>query len=386
MAHFRGNDFLNGTPKNLRMEPRPRKGPKPLADLDIGSSTRPAGPPSPVQQDAPHAPPDLSNQPPTPRLLDRLRGEIRVRHYSIRTESAYVDWARRFILFHDKRHPQDMGAAEVEAFLTYLAVERNVAASTQNQAKSALLFLYGQVLRVGLPWLDEMTAARTQRKLPVVLTPSEVRALLLEMSGVAGLVAALLYGTGMRLMEGLRLRVKDVEFERRELIVRDGKGGKDRVTVLPENMMIPLRDHMAHRKSVHDADLRDVKRPGLGNVWLPDALAVKYPKASRAWGWQWVFASPTVSSDPRSGVVRRHHLYEQSVQKAVSIAARRAGINKPCTPHVLRHSFATHLLQSGYDIRTVQELLGHSDVSTTMIYTHVMNRGGRGVRSPLDQI
>jgi integron integrase len=333
----RGNDFLNGTPKNLRMEPHPRKAQNPPSDLRIGSSTRPAPPPPPVPQDAPHAPSDLSNQPPTPRLLDRLRTEIRVRHYSIRTESAYVDWARRFILFHHKRHPQDMGAAEVEAFLTWLAVERNVAASTQNQAKSALLFLFGQVLKLELPWLDEVTTARTQRKLPVVLTPSEVRALLLEMSGVAGLVAALLYGTGMRLMEGLRLRVKDVEFERRELIVRDGKGGKDRVTVLPENLMLPLRDHMAHRKGVHEADLRDVKRPGLGSVWLPSALALKYPNAPRAWGWQWVFASPTVSSDPRSGVLRRHHLYEQSVQKAVSIAAKRAGINKPCTPHVLRH-------------------------------------------------
>jgi integron integrase len=318
----------------------------------------------------------------SPRLLDRLRTEIRIRHYSISTESAYVDWTKRFIYFHNKRHPQDMGAAEVAAFLSYLATERNVSASTQNQARSALLFLYGAVLEVELPWLKEVVTAQRQRKLPVVLTPSEVRSLLLESSGVAGLVTSLLYGTGLRLMEGLRLRVKDVEFERRELIVRDGKGGKDRVTVLPENLMLPLRDQLAQAKKLHEADLRN-SVPG---VSLPDALAVKYPRAGVSWGWQWVFPSPTLSTDPRSGVIRRHHLYEQSVQRAVSGAAKRAGIVKPCTPHTLRHSFATHLLQSGHDIRTVQELLGHSDVSTTMIYTHVMNRGVRGVRSPLDSI
>lgn len=275
-----------------------------------------------------------------------------------------------------------MGAPEVSAFLTHLATERHVGASTQNQAKSALLFLYGKVLKQDLPWLDEVVTARTQRKLPVVLTPSEVRALLLEMSGISALVAALLYGTGMRLLEGLRLRVKDVEFERRELIVRDGKGGKDRVTVLPENLMLRLRDQLAQTKIQHDADLRQ----GFGAVWLPDALSIKYPNAARSWGWQWVFPSPVRSKDPRSGETRRHHLYEQSVQKAVAVAAKRAGIHKPCSPHVLRHSFATHMLQAGYDIRTVQELLGHSDVSTTMIYTHVMNKGGRGVLSPLDSL
>jgi integron integrase len=318
----------------------------------------------------------------SPRLLDRLRTEIRTRHYSISTESSYVDWAKRFIYFHNKRHPQDMGAVEVGAFLSYLATERNVSAATQNQAKSALLFLYGAVLGVELPWLKEVVSARAQRKLPVVLTQAEVRALLLESSGPAGLVTSLLYGTGLRLMEGLRLRVKDIEFERRELIVRDGKGGKDRVTVLPENLMLPLRDQLAQAKTLHDADLRN----GVAGVSLPDALAVKYPRAGLSWGWQWVFPSNTLSTDPRSGVVRRHHLYEQSVQRAVSGAAKRAGIVKPCTPHTLRHSFATHLLQLGYDIRTVQELLGHSDVSTTMIYTHVLNRGGRGVRSPLDSI
>lgn len=341
-------------------------GPAPLA---------PKNPPLLVEPGAPSPPKPI-------RLLDRLRNEIRCRHYSIRTEAVYVDWVRRFILFHDKRHPETMGAAEVGAFLTHLATVRQVSASTQNQAKSALLFFYKQVLNQSLPWLDEVVTARTQRKLPVVLTPTEVRSLLHAMSATSGLVSALLYGTGMRLMEGLRLRVKDVEFERRELIVRDGKGGKDRVTVLPENMVLPLREHLAHVKSLHDQDLRD----GLGAVWLPHALAVKYPRAARAWGWQWVFPSPGLSTDPRSGLTRRHHLREQSIQRAVGLAAQQARIGKPCSPHVLRHSFATHMLQAGYDIRTVQELLGHSDVKTTMIYTHVLNRGGRGVRSPLDQI
>jgi integron integrase len=324
----------------------------------------------------------VDDAPAPPRLLDRLRRTIRVRHYSIRTESAYVDWVRRFILFHDKRHPQDLGAAEVTAFLTHLAVDRQVAPSTQNQAKSALLFLYREVLGVQLPWLDEIVGAKSHRRLPVVLTPPEVRALLHELSGTMGLVASLLYGTGMRLHEALRLRVKDVDFDRRAVLVRDGKGGKDRITVLPENLILPLQQQLAQARALHGRDLAE----GFGRVWLPDALAVKYPGTPRAWGWQWVFPSTLRSTDPRTGDVRRHHLNEASVQKAVALAARRAGIVKPCSPHVLRHSFATHLLQSGYDIRTVQELLGHSDVSTTMIYTHVLNRGGRGVRSPLDQI
>jgi integron integrase len=317
-----------------------------------------------------------------PKLLDQVRARIRRRNFSIRTEQAYVDWARRFILFHGKRHPLEMGAAEVEAFLSHLAIERNVSASTQNQAKAALLFLYKEVLEVELPWLNEIVAAKVGRRLPVVLTPTEVRALLNELNGSMWLVASLLYGTGMRLLEGLRLRVKDIDFEPREILIREGKGNKDRVTVLPENLLLPLREQLARARKLHNDDLA----AGFGAVWLPDALAVKYRSAPKAWGWQFVFPSVGRSLDPRGGVERRHHLHEQSVQKAVALAARRAGIDKPCSPHVLRHSFATHMLQAGYDIRTVQELLGHKDVATTQIYTHVLNRGGCGVRSPFDAL
>jgi integron integrase len=303
-------------------------------------------------------------------LLVRVRDKIRLKHYSIRTEQAYTDWVRRFILFHEKRHPAEMGAAEVEQFLTHLAVKGQVAASTQNQAKSALLFLYR----------DDVAKAKDGKRLPVVLTAQESMRLLDEMEGTSGLIARLLYGTGMRIMEGVRLRVEDVEFTRRELIVREGKGNKDRVTVLPENLILPLKAHLEKVKALHERDLAE----GFGEAYLPNALAVKYPNAPRAWGWQFVFPSPVHSNDPRSGIERRHHVYETSVQRAVREAARLAGIHKPVTPHTLRHSFATHLLQSGYDIRTVQELLGHKDVQTTMIYTHVLNRGGRGVVSPLD--
>jgi integron integrase len=317
-----------------------------------------------------------------PKLLDQMRAVIHTMHYSIRTEDAYVDWARRYILFHDKRHPRSMGAAEVGAFLTHLATERNVSASTQNQAKSAILFLYKHVLHVELPWLDEVVSAKRGDRLPVVLTAREVRELLHNTEGTMWLVCSLLYGTGMRLLECLRLRVKDIEFERREIVVREGKGNKDRVTVLPENLIQPLRDQLARVKSLHDRDLA----AGFGDVYLPDALAVKYKSALRAWGWQWVFPSNVRSTDPRSGTERRHHIYPESVQRAVRDGAKRAEIAKPCSPHILRHSFATHLLQAGYDIRTVQELLGHSDVKTTMIYTHVLNKGGRGVLSPLDQL
>jgi integron integrase len=317
-----------------------------------------------------------------PKLLDQMRGVIRALHYSLRTETVYVDWVRRYIKFHELRHPRDMGAAEVTVFLTHLAVERQVSASTQNQAKSAILFLYQRVLKLELPWLDEVPQAKASTRLPVVLTPSEVRALMQGVSGTMGLVVSLLYGSGMRLLEGLRLRVKDVEFTRREIVVREGKGHKDRVTVLPENLVLPLQAHLERVKVLHEKDLA----AGWGDVYLPNALAVKYPNASRAWGWQWVFPSNVRSVDPRTEAARRHHIYPESVQRAVREAARLAQIDKPCTPHVLRHSFATHMLQAGYDIRTVQELLGHSDVKTTMIYTHVMNRGGRGVLSPLDAL
>jgi integron integrase len=319
---------------------------------------------------------------PQPRLLDRVRHKIRVKHYSRRTEKAYVDWVRRYVHFHGLRHPEGLGAQEVEAFLTHLAVEGNVAASTQNQAKSALLFLYKEVLGIELPWLDGVTSAKQSRRLPVVLTRAEVARLLDATSGVSGLVARLLYGAGLRLMEGVRLRVKDVDLSRGELLVRDGKGAKDRVTVLPASLKGPLAEQMEMARLQHQRDLRD----GFGSVYLPHALARKYPGAPREWMWQYVFPAAGLSVDPRSGERRRHHLDEQLVQRAVREALLDTGIPKPATPHALRHSFATHLLDSGYDIRTVQELLGHSDVRTTMVYTHVLNKGGRGVASPLDRL
>jgi integron integrase len=339
-----------------------------------------AFPPVPALDNAVGAQPAVP--PARPRLLDELRAQLRVRNYAYRTEQVYVDWVRRFILFHGKRHPREMGAVEVTAFLSHLAVDRVVSASTQNQAKSAILFLYEHLLGIDLPWLAEVVSAKVSRRLPVVLTSREVRSLLQSLDGTMWLVASLLYGTGMRVLEALRLRVKDVEFERREIIVREGKGAKDRVTVLPENLIQPLRTQLEAARLLHQRDLA----AGLGAVHLPFALAAKYPHANRSWGWQFVFPGARLSVDPRAGERRRHHVLPQSVQRAVSEAARRAGIDKPCSPHVLRHSFATHMLQSGYDIRTVQELLGHSDVSTTMIYTHVLNKGGRGVLSPLDSL
>ena len=317
----------------------------------------------------------------SPKLLDVVRDRIRVKHYSIRTETQYVQWIRRFILFHGKRHPRDMGAPEVEAFLTHLAVEGNVAAATQNQALSALLFLYKEVLGLDLPWLDNVTRAKRPQRLPVVMTRDEVRAVLDRMEGGYGLMARLLYGTGMRLMECVRLRVKDVDFARGEILVRDGKGAKDRVTMLPQSLVSALQSHLQQRRALFDDDVRT----GKAAVYLPHALAQKYPKAPTEWGWQYVFPSGSYSIDPRSGAERRHHLDEKLLQRAVKRAVQAAGLAKPATPHTLRHSFATHLLEAGYDIRTVQELLGHSDVSTTMIYTHVLNKGGRGVTSPLDR-
>ncbi len=315
-----------------------------------------------------------------PKLLDRVRERIRFKHYSIRTEDSYVQWIKRFILFHGKRHPAEMGAVEVEAFLTHLAVEGNVAASTQNQARSALLFLYKEVMGSELPWLNNVEQAKKPRRLPVVLTEEEVRDVLGNLDGVHWLVAALLYGSGLRLMEALRLRVQDIEFKRREILVRNGKGFKDRVTMLPDKLAGRLQTHLATVRLLHEKDLGE----GYGEVHLPYALERKYPAAGRSWGWQYVFPSGNRSIDPRTGKTRRHHVDEQTIQRAVKQAVRTAGLVKPATPHTLRHSFATHLLQKGQDIRTVQELLGHEDVQTTMIYTHVLNRGGHGVTSPLD--
>jgi len=319
------------------------------------------------------------------KLLDQVRDKIRFKHYSLSTEKTYIAWIKQFILYHQKRHPLAMGPIEVEAFLTYLATQRHVSSSTQNQALSAILFLYCEVLAVDLPWLDNFERAKKPRRLPVVLTIQEIQALLHEVSLAPepiGLIVKLLYGTGMRLMEAVRLRVKDIELERREIIVRDGKGGKDRVTMLPESLVELLRVQLALRRAWHEQDAV----LGKVDVWLPDALAVKYANASKEWGWQYVFAAKNYSVDPRSNSERRHHVEEKQVQRYVKRAAQAAGIAKPTTPHTLRHSFATHILQSGYDIRTVQELLGHSDVATTMIYTHVLNKGGKGVVSPLDRL
>jgi len=313
-------------------------------------------------------------------LLDQVRDRIRTKHYSFRTETQYVQWIKRFILFHDKRHPQTMGAAEVEAFLTHLAVAGKVSASTQNQALSALLFLYKEVLSIDLSWLDKIVRAKQPQRLPVVLTRTEVQAVLIRMSGIYGLMANLLYGTGMRLMKCARLRVKDIDFERSEILIRDGKGAKDQITMLSKSLADPLQAHLLHRRTLFDDD----SRLGKASVYLPDALERKYPNAATDWVWQYIFPAGSFSIDPRSGVERRHHIDEKLLQRAMKKAVQASGITKLATPHTLRHSFATHLLDSGYDICTIQELLGHKDVHTTMIYTHVLNKGGRGVRSPLD--
>ncbi|MCK4706266.1 MAG: integron integrase [Gammaproteobacteria bacterium] len=315
------------------------------------------------------------------KLMDQVRDKIRYKQYSIRTESTYCEWIKRFIFFHNKRHPSEMGASEIESFLTHLASKRKVAASTQNVALNALLFLYREVLQIELPHLDDFEHAKRPKRLPVVLSQQEVRLLLSVIDHqLHALILRLLYGTGMRLMECIRLRVKDIDFERLEIMIRSGKGNKDRVTVLPETLVSDLKNQLekARRGFMADREL------GVAGVYMPFALERKYPAAGIEWGWQWVFPSSKLSIDPRTKIERRHHMDEKAIQRSMKQALRNAEISKQASPHTLRHSFATHLLESGYDIRTVQELLGHSDVKTTMIYTHVLNKGGRGVKSPLD--
>jgi integron integrase len=317
-----------------------------------------------------------------PRLLDRVRLAVRSRHYSLRTEEAYVGWVRRFILFHRKRHPAEMGEKEINDFLSDLAVQGHVSASTQNQALAAILFLYRHVLERQLESIETIVRARRPKHLPTVLTRAEVRALIGKLNGTLKLIAILLYGSGMRLLECLRLRVKDVEFGSSRIVVRDAKGRMDRVAPLPIVLRAALASCLSRVKRLHEKDLAG----GIGRVFLPDALARKYPGADRDWGWQWLFPAEHRSRDPRTQVERRHHLHESVIQRAVKQAVRDLGISRAASCHTLRHSFATHLIEDGYDIRTIQELLGHKDVKTTMIYTHVLNRGGIGVRSPADAL
>jgi integron integrase len=314
-------------------------------------------------------------------LLEVVRERIQAKHYSRRTEESYSNWIKKFVFFHHKQHPRDMGAPEVEAFLTDLAVNGRVSASTQTQALSALLFLYREVLGIDLPWMDGLVRAKPSQRIPMVLSVNEVHRLMASLDGVYSLMARLIYGTGMRLMECVTLRVKDVDFDRLEVMVRQGKGRKDRVTMLPESLVPELQVHLKKVQVLFDMD----RKNDVPGVEMPDALAKKYPNAGKEWGWFWVFPASGLSDDPRTGIHRRHHIYEQNIQRAIRVGVKKAGIAKPATTHTLRHSFATHLLENGYDIRTIQELLGHSDVSTTMIYTHVLNKGGRGVVSPLDR-
>src|SRR5262245_39822984 len=322
---------------------------------------------------------DMPQEPRPKKLLDQMRDVLRTQHYAIRTEDAYVNWAKRFILFHQKRHPTETGRVEIEAFLTHLAVDRHIAASTLNQALSALLFLSKAVLHQEVGAVDAVRA-RKPKRLPTVLTKPEALRVLNAMAGVPQVMAKLLYGSGMRGLECVRVRVKDVDVAQHLFLVRDGKGEKDRITMLPETLVAPLREHLERVQQLHTADLA----AGYGAVYLPYALERKYPNANREWGWQYVFPAKSRSMDPRTGAERRHHVDESSLQKAVRAAARLTGIAKHVTCHTFRHSFATQLLEAGYDIRTVQELLGHRDVKTTMIYTHVLNRGAKAVRSPLD--
>jgi integron integrase len=333
-------------------------------------------------EEPPAAAPPGSPPASSPRLLDRVRAAIRGRHYSRRTEEAYVHWIRRFILHHGKRHPLELAANEVNAFLEFLAVEKRVSASTQNQALCAILFLYEKVLCRPLDRLEGVVRARRPKRLPVVLARDEVKLVFDQLDGTPRLVCLLLYGSGLRLLEALQLRVKDIDFSRSEIIVRRGKGAKDRVTLLPAGATEALKEHLKKVQAQHQRDLEH----GLGQAPMPDALDRKYAHADRQWAWQWVFPATSHYVDRESRRRHRHHLHESVIQKAVREAVRAAGIAKPATCHTLRHSFATHLLDDGYDIRTIQELLGHKDVSTTMVYTHVLNRGGRGVRSPLDRI
>jgi integron integrase len=315
-----------------------------------------------------------------PKLLDRLRRELRAGHYSRRTEMTYVHWVRRFIFFHRLRHPAEMSEQEINAFLTHLAVKDKVSASTQNQALSALLFLYRRVIRRPVGDLGEVIRARKPKRLPVVMSRAEVKALLAALNGDKWLMASLMYGAGLRLMECLRLRVQDIDFSRNEILVRNGKGGKDRITMLPESLKAPLQVHLRKVKAIHDGDLAD----GWGRVLLPDAVARKYPNAAKEWRWQWVFPQEKRWKNIRAGEEGRHHVHETILQRAVKQAVIKVGLVKHVGCHTFRHSFATHLLEAGYDIRTIQELLGHKDVATTMIYTHVLNKGGPGVRSPMD--
>ena len=317
----------------------------------------------------------------SPKLLEQMQNTLRRKHYAYRTEKTYLDWARRYILFHNKRHPQEMGVPEIESYLTYLAVERNVSASTQNQALAGIIFLYTQVLKNEID-PREINASRAKRpqKLPVVLTKEEAHEIINLMGGTYKLMAQILYGGGLRLMEVIRLRTKDIDFGNQQIIVRSGKGDKDRITMLPEKIIEPLQSHLFRVKKEHKLHLKN----GYGSVYLPNALAHKYPNAKNEWQWQWVFPSKSLSKDPHSGETRRHHLSPSPLQRAVRKAGKLSGINKRISPHTFRHSFATHLLEAGYDIRTVQELLGHKNIQTTMIYTHVLNRGGIYVRSPLD--
>ena len=314
-----------------------------------------------------------------PKLLDQVRNSLRQRNYSYRTEQAYIGWIKRYILFHKKRHPKDMGEEEIGEYLTYLAVEKKVSPSTQNQALNSIMYLYKYILKIDLGEIKSLRPRGTKH-LPTVLAPDEARRILVLLSGQTQLMAKLLYGSGLRVSEVLRLRVKDIDFEQSQILVRDSKGNKDRVTMLPQSLQEPLKEHLVRARIVYNADQRN----NVNGVELPHALARKYPNAGKEWIWQWVFPSGNLSKDPRSGIIRRHHRFGSSLRKSIKSATKIAGIQKQVTPHTFRHSFATHLLENNYDIRTVQELLGHKSVKTTMIYTHVLNRGASAVKSPLD--